>query len=266
MSRLIKFLVLFVSIFSEIHVSAGEVVRGNEVAVPAEQGLQFPEGCLDAGQYPCALRSSVSKWKLELDTVKVVLKESSTVIWKDKRNFQVVSGEVWFSANDQESVRIQSEFGHFETGDTQLNVFVRKDPQLMEIYPLTHGVKVFPLGLSSKSGLLLPVGYRSYLSSVGKNGVAKYEIPVATNLKGLIESWAPMFDGTPQELAGFLSEYRKKWVDAVEAGSLLHQEMAKRAIASEKERQARQARWLKAKREEERYLKKLYRQKNYLDQ
>lgn len=266
MLRLIRFTILFVSVFSEVHVTASEVGKASGELAQVEKGLQFPEGCLDASEYPCALRSSVSKWKLELGTLKVVLKESATVIWKDERNFQVVSGDVWFAASDRESVRIQSEFGYFENGDSELNVFVRKDSQLMEIYPLTQGVKVFPLGLSSKNGLLLPVGYRSFLSSVGSHGVAKYEIPVATNLKGLIESWAPMFDGTAQELAGFLTEYRKKWVDAVESGSLLHQEMAKREIASERERRARRDRWLKAKREEERYLKKLYRQKNYLDQ
>ena len=262
---MVKFLILFFSIFSEIHVAA-KTVKSDKEAVKKEQGLQFPEGCLEANQYPCALRSSVTKWKLELNHVKVVLKEDSTVIWKDKGNFQVVSGDVWFSSIEGGSTRIQSEFGHFETGDSGWDVFIRKDSNHMEIYPLIKSVRVFPLGLKSKSGLLLPVGYRSYLSSVGTDGVAKYEIPVATNLKGLIENWAPMFDGTPQQLAGFLSEYRNKWVDAVEAGSRLHQEMAKREIASEKQRQARRARWLEAKREEERYLKKLYRQKNYLDQ
>lgn len=263
MIRCLKSLLIFICCFSEVHVMA-------EVPSPAinekPKGLQFPEGCLNRQLKPCALKSTVASWRLQLGSVQVVLKENATIIWKDTDEVQVVSGDVWASAEQGKDVEIHSEFGHFQAVVNGLNVFIKKDSQTMEIYPLSEGVLVFPLGAATKAGHLLPVGYRSYLAGVGTDGVARYEIPVAANLKGLIQDWAPLFDGTPQQLSGFLSGYRESWVNAVNAGSFLHLDLAEREIASDRQRQEQRALRLKAQQEEERHLKQLFRQKNYLNQ
>ncbi len=262
-SQFIKVVVVFISFFSEIHVAAKTSAESVE---KKPQGLEFPQGCLSKKQLPCALKSTAKVWSFELDSVKVVLKKNSTVIWKDKGKYQPVAGEIWFFGSQPQDVEVYSEFGYFQSVKESLNVFVKKSPELMEIYPLTEGVIVFPLSSKEQLGHLLPVGYRSFLASVGKNGVAQYEIPVAANLKGLIRDWAPMFDGTPQELSDFLSSYRTRWVQAVEDGASLHNTMVERELASEKRRQVQRAQELRLKKEEERYLKKLFRQKNYLDE
>lgn len=262
MTSITKALILIALVCGECFVFAKELTHDS---LKEPKGLDFPQGCLANKRLPCAIKSTGRKLSLQLDTVKVVLKKNSTVIWKDKGKYQVVAGEVWFSSSAPESVEIQSEFGYFQAGAEGLNVFVRKSAEMMEIYPLIDGVSVFPLGEGVESGFLLPAGYRSFLTSVGRSGVAHYEIPVAANLKGLIESWAPMFDGTPQELSGFLSSYREVWAEAVEAGAYLHNQIASREIASEKQRQARRKQRLKSIKDEEIYLNKLFRRKNYLD-
>lgn len=227
--------------------------------------IEYPEFCLKNRLLPCALKGQQKRTSLQLDDVKVVLSKSASIVWLSDSSFQVISGDVWIQQDQAgDHVLIKTEYGSLRSsGD--LNVFLRKSEYALEIYPIFNEVRVYPLGLSDQKGLLLPAGYRSQLSAVNESGVAQYEIPVATNLKGFIEAWAPLFDGAPMDLTANLRKFKNLWLNAVHDGGDWQMDLAQREIASEKKRQEHLADLRRKRLEEEKYLRKLFRQKNYLE-
>jgi hypothetical protein len=227
---------------------------------------QYPSHCLEGQVFPCALHAHTDQKKnLITKNFELGLAADSIVQILDPQRLQVVRGQVWVRRTlGAPEIVVRSEYGHVQM-DEEFDLFLKKELQHLEIYPLSKSVTVYPLGHKALAGYVLPAGYRSQMGAVDEVGLAQYQIPTSANIKGLIAEWAPLYTGTPQSLTEVLQHYRNLWSTAAIKGAELHQKMVEREIASAKAQEAAAELQRERNRKEQLELKRLFRSKNYLD-
>ncbi len=218
--------------------------------------------CLDVQVHADRVHYSENKREtIQVSEGTRLILDRGAIVERREDVLHVVQGLVYLDAND--AVTLQTPF-NLMTCESSCRALIERKRGEVEIKNL-HG-RVLIRRTGEDRTLALPAGMRLKISRVNSKGVAELEFPQSLPWADTVRTWARLFPGDVKEFRSTLIEFRKDWLEAVEAATLLHQDYAGRALASfEAERKkARERREARLKEEAE--LRRLFRQKNYLEQ
>jgi hypothetical protein len=122
---------------------------------------------------------------------------------------------------------------------------------------------LFPRGATT--GIRIEPGFENWMSTVRGDGVAETGIPAALKFNTHLVRWARLFRGTKKDFEKQVRHFQKTWSEAVLETARFHHELASRKLAAQEERQKQQAKKQAEVEARNRYLRGLFRQKNFLD-
>jgi hypothetical protein len=113
-------------------------------------------------------------------------------------------------------------------------------------------------------GQVLPVGFENWYAGMDSNNQFLHGVFKPIEAKEFIASWVRQMRVPPQTAREKVADWKEIWKTNVAHGSLIYEQVAKRHMASEDAREQASLRKQKAREEERRMLRRLYRAKNGL--
>ena len=204
--------------------------------------VDLPEGCLNRKAYPCLLRATNSSVRLEHGAQIFTLAEKASMQFFTKDEFQILDGSVWVNAAVPLVVRLPGEVKVHWKGE-----FLVDSPRVFENESL-------PVGFENWYGKITTAGWLD-------RGMIK---PIAAG--EFVKQWAPFSGLSVADAHRKILFFKEAWEANVGQASDLYQEVVRRRMASVEEKEHLKQDQAEKARQERQTFKKLYRQKNYLDQ
>lgn len=205
---------------------------------------------------PCAVRSK-GREVLESHGIKLSLGPKAIVEARGEKQIQLVHGSVYVEVVSKAQFGVA--FGSVTCEKACSAIFERSTNQL-RVLSLAGTWKISRLG--DRATYSLPVGYQVSLEGVGSDGKAALEFPQSLPWDSTLKSWASLYPGNFDAFKKAVTDFRRDWEQAVEAGAELQSREASRVLAShQKSVQLAESRKKRQEQEDE-GLRKLFREKN----
>ncbi len=237
------------------------LVLFGEVRIHASSDSHSALKC-DFATAPCVVegvgrRTDLTDNQLELE---VSISAGSVIQIRKNRDWVLIVGEAYLST--KKSAIVASPFGKFECYGA-CAALASREPKSIKLSVLEGDWRITRLGEASE--YQVSEGAEVQLSVVGTDGKAGLSFPQSSSWDAVVELWARLYRGDLPEFSKAVRAYRAAWAVATESISQLHLDYALRNIANqESEWQALQAK-RRAQERENRRLRQIFRQKNYLD-
>lgn len=180
---------------------------------------------------------------------------------QDDETYQLIDGQ--FLVELPEGIRLKTPFATIQClGPKCEGMFVRKTSEI-EVRALRGGLVIRRLG--EKKDYLLPPAMRMTVYPVAVDGKSAMEFPQSLPWDSTVKDWAKLYPGTPAEFKETLIQFREEWREAVDQASQLQLEYASREIASHEKAVADAEARREVQEKEDESLRRLFRQKNFID-
>ena len=221
---------------------------------------QDPKNCYQDKKYPCDIKTS-SKEKILLHHLgHEIYASEDSVLRLQSGGFDYLQGHLDVQMNSK--FLIHTAWGSIEGERSRFLIY--KEVKKLHVISLQSELLLKVLG--DEQTYRLPSGFQTSFSpvtaSIGKGSLAEVKPILIQVTLEQIEKSQPLSDKRKEEEEEDLLKLQKK---AVEYISPIYQERAEREIAEAQEVRLRQERKVEARKKQESDLRKLYRQKNYLD-
>lgn len=211
-------------------------------------------------QVPCAVQAEGERQVLQAETLNIAMNPHALLEQRASNVIELVNGHFLISA--AKPVKFQTPYGRAWCEDECKALFEREDKKLT-IKSLGGSWRLTRTG--DEQVYAVPPGLQVSIGEVAPGGSAQMEIPQSLPWASTVRDWAALYPGDVKEFKSELAEFRGLWHRAVEMASHMQYQFAKREIASvENERAAELARQ-KAREREDESLRRLFREKNYLN-
>lgn len=228
-----------------------------EVKVKAEI-IEWPSGCLKTDQ-TCAIHIDTPQtFTIELGDGDLSLGKDSVVVRKGTEA-ELLQGQMLVSVHSP--VRVVTRYADLEMSSGRM--LVKVDSQEVQVTALNHVVKISLKGHGEV--IQLTPGFSVSVKGVDLKGFSIVEVPQPLVIDSTIRKWARLHKGDRKTLREEIGRSIESWRRAVREGGQWHQQMVERSIASHKEQEARKAAWRAKVEQENQALRRLFRQKNYLE-
>jgi hypothetical protein len=190
----------------------------------------------------------------------MTLAAHSLVEQRDTETIQLIEGDIYVVTSSD--TKFKTPYAEIRCADDCKAIFNRKSDQIL-IKSL--GGQWIVKRLGDKQEYALHAGLQVTVSEVGTDGMAQMEFPQGLSWEPTVKEWAKFYSSGYAHFKNDLSAFREVWEAAVEKTSEAQLHNATRSIASHQQavrsEQARQ----KAREHEDAELRRLFREKNNID-
>jgi hypothetical protein len=221
---------------------------------------QDPKNCYQEKKYPCDIKTS-SKEKILLHHLgHEIYASEDSVLRLQAKGFDYLQGNL--DARMDSAFFIKTAWGSIESENGHFLLF--KEGKKLHVISLEGELQLKVLG--DTQNYRLPSGFQTtftpVLASAGKGSLEEVKPILVQVTMEQMEKAHPLSDKDKEEQEKDLLKLQKK---AVEYISPIYQERAEREIAQAQELKQRREKAIDVRKKQESELRKLYRQKNYLD-
>ncbi len=236
--RHIRFFLLVMSFFIEVHVRAQECV-GKSV--------------------PCAFQSHAVRRIVDLKGAQVVLAPGAVVEHRSEAQLHILQGVVYVHTSS--GFKFSSAFGDANCEQGCRAIFSRTD-NAFKIETLRGEWSVQRRG--DKQHYAVGVATQVEMGEVGLDGKAVMGFPQSLSWDAIVKSWAKLYLGKKEDFKEDILTFHAEWKLAVERVAEMQRQEAGRLIASENHKKSLVWEKKKAAEREDESLRKMFREKNYL--
>lgn len=229
-----------------------------EVRVHAEMVFS-PENCWAKSSHCGAENSSAKPEALKISEGKVTL-SAQTIVSQRPQNYRLVRGKVLVSA---ERLEWSSLFANFKCVEKCLFILEKEDGYVRAL-ALRGNLQVNRLG--DLQTYNLPEGFWVRVGAVGPEGSAPMEFPQSLAVQPTLKEWAELYQG---ELHDFKKESRNLmpiWTNAAVVASQWQKSVAERNLAAYEAEQTKAQKARAAREMEDQRLRKIFLERNFLNQ
>jgi hypothetical protein len=215
----------------------------------------------DCSNTPCVMHtSSSSQHKIFSEGKRRLVLAPESLLQVQKDGLRLVKGLLYIEADER--IRLTAPFGFFVCGGG-CRALIERQMDSVKLKSLKGNWRIWRLGDKEVYGL--PPGMEITLGRVEIGGTAEMEFPQSLPWQSTLQSWSRLFPGSPEQFKQIVTEFRPVWRSAVEAAANLQLRAAGRTIASHEAELARGRARQRARAIEDESLRKLFRERNYID-
>lgn len=249
----------FVFFFSlEVRVKAHESSLTFGEAAPVSQ---IPEDCLLNQEYPCSfLTADHARFSYFLSgKAKIVSLEETSLSIISEDQIKLMSGAIFIDAHRE--LLIKTNYGFAKIPKGQAWVYADRDRFYFEA--VNRKIKVYGRGFDRP--FTLDPGQVVWLGPVDQTFKADSALPTPIDLSDFTKRMAKINDLSKEEFALYIQEFAKTWKITSQKTVAIHKHLLQRQIASDQDLSKKRKRQRALQMREDRRLRKLFYQKNFLD-
>ena len=210
---------------------------------------------------PCAVRADGQRRDLASEQLTLIMASGALIEQRHEKEIQLVHGD--FYADTLVPIKFNTPFAAFECNGN-CKALITRDSDSATVKALIGDWKIKRLGDSQIYALR--AGTQVTVSEVGFDGKAHMEFPQSLPWESTVMDWARLYPaGRKADFRPDVAKFRQLWQQGVESAAGLQQRAAARALASHEEGLAAERARRKAVENEEAALRRLFREKNSID-
>lgn len=252
MTKLIRVLVVFASLCADVQVRASE-------AAHTEHGKSKANSCWGV-TIPCRIPAD-KKHNISESAATIVLKKDSLLEQTETDTVSLIKGRMLIELKSS-GLKIKTPFAAFSC-EGECSAIFDREPGVIRVRGIVGAWRVNRLG--DQIEYALNSGTQVLIGKVDASGKAEMEIPQSLPWDEIAQDWAELFPRSKKEFKSELADFRVNWKMAVEWASRMQLEHAKRSIAAHEAELARERAARAAQEREDAELRRLFRQKNYIE-
>jgi hypothetical protein len=200
---------------------------------------------------------STGKKTLKLHEMEVVLDHGA--LMEEREGLHLVRGRIYVQSEERTQIATPFATAHCE-GDCRA-IFERSNDHVW-IQNLEGAWIIQRTG--EAQSYILPPAMQVRVAEVGENGLAQMDFPQSLPWAPTLKAWGHLFPGDKNEFKDQVEAFRPRWKLGVERVTQIHQDGAKRTIASYEKAEAEKEAARRREEQENAKLRALFREKNYL--
>lgn len=251
--QLFQVLAFVLASIVEVHVKAQEVVTLPEAKSP----IEVPEKCLVEASVCTVKTKSHQRYTLKMEDTDVVLSANSVFARLTNETGSVIDGLVYI--NTKKNFKIETPYGSFVSQGGEFLVYHQEKQYLAKV--LNGELIIEPRGHDKK--LTLAAGFENWIGRVDVSGKASVGIPQPLDYALVTKHLAPIYPGSKNEFAALMRALHISWQDSVAEAALTHEQMVKRELASQAEREKQREAARKKMQEEREFLRSMLFKKTF---
>ena len=222
---------------------------------------ESPLGCLINSEFPCALLGhSETKTVISANPeTQVTLVKDSAVVLLSSTEMKVLQGHAFFKTRG--IYKVLTDYGNAVIQNGESWVYSQDDRYYFESVEGNLSIA----GRNFDKSLRLRPGLRAWLGPVTKSGVSDSGLPDPILLKDFLTRMAQITELPRQEFLVKVNSFINRWKYAANFSSGVREALIERQIASDTEIKRRRLERQRQNRLDERRMRKLFYEKNYLD-
>ena len=210
---------------------------------------------------PCAVSADHEKVTLESSGIKMVLKPGSLIEKTEAGTISIVKGTVLLQAGDS-ATAYRTPFAKLWCADRCV-ALVEREAEQMTIKSLGGNWRAQRLGDEQEYAIL--AGTRVLFTPVTTDGRAGMDFAQSLPWESTVKEWAQLYpDGKDQFIAD-VGRFREVWSKGVESATDMQEANVGRSIAAYDKAQAQARARRQAQEREDAELRRLFREKNYIN-
>lgn len=218
----------------------------------------YPNNCWGKDEACAVQNDSKRPVTLQLNGMQVHMDSQAIMKTETQGEADLARGTLF--AKHAEEFTWRTPFGQVVCHSCQ--VLLHRDENSLEVNAIKGRVTIVRKG--DGSSYELPAGFSVELSAVTKDGRANLDFPQAAPLVLVGKAWARVYNGNTQDFKKEFSDYVKTWDQVADLSSQMQKEEAQRRIASDEAERARVEKIRQDRLREQERIRKLFREKNYL--
>lgn len=212
-------------------------------------------------EIPCAVQAVGRKRELKAgEDLTLVLAGGALAHQRDGTTIQLVDGR--FYVEVKRPIAFKTPYATL-TCTSECKALINRKEKELSVKSLEGEWTLVRLG--DAQVYFLSAGFHLTVGEVETNGLAQMEFPQSLAWAPTILEWSKMYPRSAEVFKSDAGRFRVAWKNAVENASVVHQQVAARAVASHEEGLARERARRKAVEKEEAALRELFRKKNGID-
>lgn len=222
--------------------------------------IDQPKNCFSLGKFPCSLLVQNSVLEIENGGQIYKLDRHSVIEFMNPSEVQILKGLILIRAKNEMSLKVSALFGLSFKGILMVNV---DEVDQAKIFNLNASIRF--VGEEFFQNEELPSGYENWFSRLNTQKKVSRGIISPIQRENFVNLWGKV---SGLSLAGnkkALKEFDENWRNVIEESSQFYQEVVQRSLASIEEKDEQKNQIKRKKAQERDWLKKMYRQKNGLE-
>lgn len=248
MRSTLQILSLLLLIFIDVRVGA----RQSEV-------VESPENCLQKSS-DCLLKVNSKHWGYETEDLRLWLERGSAVLRINANHWRVLGGSIWLQCKAK--IRVDTILGEVNCHEAS-ELIVEKNQSSVSVKTI-RGVALVQAKKSSE-WLKVPEAYETELRWPMASGHVEVSFPRAFHWDTTLAKMGLLNQGSKKQFIDQVHELRPLWREASLVSGEIAQYQAEREIANHIEEVERMKQLRQKSESENKKLRELFRQKNYLD-
>jgi len=243
------------------HSKAVEPAAAHKAIQPSY--VDLPSGCFVREKFPCSLRTYADGLIVEKKDYRIVLKPSTVISWKSGRHLRFVSGDVWLESRQSLMLDMNSRLSVEFIGQVTLSsVYEPGQLRLQNMSASEIHFKSEDLLVSES----VPVGFENWYSILASGGELQRGVMKPIDKIGFFKNWMSVAVLSPAELKKNFKYFSSLWRGNVEQAAEYYQKIIERRIATYQEIQENKKQEKIHKKNQQEKIRKLYREKNFLNE
>lgn len=228
-----------------------------------QQYVDLPAGCFSKQKYPCSLRTSENGLIVEKKNYRIIMKPQTVLTWNSDSEMRFVSGDVWLDSKEE---RLSLILGPLLAVDFSGQVAVgnQEDQGLVRLQNLSSDMSFKSQGLLASEAV--PVGFENWYSVISSEKQIQRGVIKPIDKIAFFKNWMTVAVLSAAELKSRFKEFSLMWRGNVEQASRFYQKIIERRVANAEEEQENKKQELLRQKKQREKIRKLYRQKNYLEE
>lgn len=234
------------------------------LTLPTKLPLQRPPGCYEKGIFPCALKTQDQRrWQIRVGENQIHLGENTLIILQQdpRLPIELVQGQAWVESPGDLAIR--TPFAQVEGESAEFWVSQKRGVPKTLVRALNGMVYVQPVGFEGR--LWVPVAMENWFGAADKTGKGTSGAPLPINLAECLYEWAKVFPEGGLKFKNKVQELLARRGETIAQGVKIHEDLARRYIASEKLKDAQEKQRRERLLSEQKAMRRLFRQRNYLE-
>lgn len=238
MKILVRTLNLFLFVifsFLDVQIQASEIItRSNTTNVTLN-----PKNCLIESSVCSVLTPAGKKFELTFGKSAAILDENTAVLRDSATQITLLQGRVWVKTSEGATVR--TEYGRVTLPKGNGEFWAEKSVATRKVtFSAVNGNLVMvPRGSQEEIAILQ--NYENWLGPVDKAGIATSGVPHLIDIENHVNRWARLYSGGKRAFKKEVHNFFLTWHPMVEEVSDKHRALALRTLASESEKQKKEA-------------------------